>query len=109
MWSLRDCSRATVSVKIRISSDKDIWQWWYLGVLGVLACRTFVIGSLIVGHYSCATAILLSDSLGSMHVRRCDTAEATYAHRWRRLFQETCEPFGVRFWHARSSNNLRST
>ena len=36
MWSLRDCSRATVSgaVKIRISSDKDIWQWWYLGGLG---------------------------------------------------------------------------
>ena len=29
-----------------------------------------MIGSLIVGtHYSCATAILLSDSLGSMHVR----------------------------------------
>lgn len=79
------------AVKIPISSDKDIWQWWYLGVLGVLECRTFVIGSLIIGtHYSWATSILLSDSLRSLYVRGGVTQQWLLNHTgWRRLFQET--------------------
>lgn len=74
-----------------IGSDKDIWQWWYLGVLGILECRTFVIGSLITGtHYSWATAILLSDSLGSLYVSGGVIQQWLLPHTgWRKLFQET--------------------
>ena len=66
------------AVKIPISSDKDMWQWWYLGVLGVLECRTSVVSSLIMGtHYSCATSIVLSDSLRSLYVGGGVSAVAT--------------------------------